>query len=410
MSHKLADEQLDDAYSDRGRGRDDAGCEIDLMLSNARLQPLADLSELCASAQPHAWRSKPRGSAMSSSSSERIAYSLVLPVFNEELVLPTLLARLDALLVLLDGPAEVIFVDDGSRDKSASIVAEKAQSDHRYRLVSLSRNFGHQIAITAGMDFARGDAVIVMDADLQDPPELVLQMIERWKSGFEIVYAERRSRQDETYFKRWTAGLFYRLLRRLAAVEIPANVGDFRLIDRKALEVCRRMRERDPFLRGMFAWMGFRQAAVTFDRPGRKLGETKYPFRKMVGLALHGVLGFSDIPLRLALWVGFIIAFIAGLSSLYIVALTFYDYTLVHGWASTMVLTSLLSGVNLFMIGVVGLYVGRIHTEVKQRPLYVIDRTVGLDIDDAFPDHREVACRRPCFQSDRAEMERHANI
>jgi dolichol-phosphate mannosyltransferase len=321
---------------------------------------------------------------MSRSSSERIAYSLVLAVFNEELVLPTLLARLDDLLLVLDGKAEVIFVDDGSRDKSTGIIAEKAQSDHRYRLVSLSRNFGHQIAITAGLDFAHGDAVIIMDADLQDPPELVLQMIERWKSGFEIVYAERRSREGETYFKRWTAAIFYSVLRRLAAVEIPANVGDFRLIDRKALEVCRRMRERDPFLRGMFAWMGFRQAAVTFDRPGRMLGGTKYPFSKMIGLALHGLLSFSDIPLRLALWVGFTIAFIAGLSALYIVALTFYDHTLVRGWASTMVLTSLLSGVNLFMIGVVGLYVGRIHTEVKQRPLYVIDRTVGLEIDDTF--------------------------
>jgi polyisoprenyl-phosphate glycosyltransferase len=185
------------------------------------------------------------------------------------------------------------------------------------------------------MDLASGDAVIIMDADLQDPPELVLQMIEQWKLGFEVVYAQRRSRQDETYFKRCTAGLFCSLLGRLAAVEIPPNVGDFRLVDRKALDVFLRMRERDPFVRGMFAWMGFRQAAIPYDRPGRKIGETKYPFRKMVSLALHGVLGFSDTPLRLALWVGFVISFVAGLSSLYIIALTFYDYKLVHGWAST---------------------------------------------------------------------------
>jgi dolichol-phosphate mannosyltransferase len=353
---------------------------------------------------------EPKVSAMLKSASERATYSLILPVCNEELVLPTLLARLDALLARLDGNAEVIFVDDGSKDKSAEIIEEKARLDDRYRLVYLSRNFGHQIAITAGMDFASGDAVIIMDADLQDPPEVVLQMVERWKSGFEIVYAERSSRQDETYFKRWTAGLFYRLLRQLAAVEIPPNVGDFRLVDRKALEVFRRMRERDPFVRGMFAWMGFRQAAVTYDRPGRKLGETKYPFGKMVALALHGVLGFSDTPLRLALWVGFVISFIAGLSSLYIIVLTFYDYTLVRGWASTMVLTSFLLGVNLFMTGVVGLYVGRIHTEVKRRPLYVIDRTVGLEIDDAFAGDREVAGRRPCSQTVCAEKERHANV
>src|SRR5262245_33425993 len=347
---------------------------------------------------------------MLKSASERATYSLILPVCNEELVLPTLLARLDALLARLDGNAEVIFVDDGSKDKSAEIIEKKARLDDRYRLVCLSRNFGHQIAITAGMDLASGDAVIIMDADLQDPPELVLQMVERWKSGFEIVYAERSSRQDETYFKRWTAGLFYRLLRQLAAVEIPPNVGDFRLVDRKALEVFRRMRERDPFVRGMFAWMGFRQAAVTYDRPGRKLGETKYPFGKMVGLALHGVLGFSDTPLRLALWVGFVISFIAGLSSLYIIVLTFYDYTLVRGWASNMVLTSFLLGVNLFMTGIVGLYVGRIHTEVKRRPLYVIDRTIGLEIDDAFPDDREVGRRRRSSQSDLGGPERNANI
>jgi polyisoprenyl-phosphate glycosyltransferase len=320
-------------------------------------------------------------------------YSLVLPIFNEELVLPQLFVRLDALLNQLDGNAEVIFVDDGSHDKSADIVAKKAEADNRYRLVSLSRNFGHQIAITAGMDLASGHAVIVMDADLQDPPDVVLEMIAKWKSGFQIVYAQRRSREGESVFKRWTAILFYRVLGKLAAVEIPPNVGDFRLVDRKAVKVFRAMRERDPFVRGMFAWMGFRQTAVPYDRPVRAIGETKYPFRQMAGLALHAVLGFSDVPLRLALWSGFVISFVAGLSSLYIIALALYDHTLVQGWASTMVVISFFAGVNLFTAGVIGLYVGRIHTEVKQRPLYVIDRIIGLDMESVMPDDRKMAPR-----------------
>jgi polyisoprenyl-phosphate glycosyltransferase len=322
------------------------------------------------------------------SQGDRIIYSLVLPIFNEELVLPRLFARLDSLLESLDAKTEIILVDDGSRDRSAEIVAGKARADERYRLISLSRNFGHQIAITAGMDAACGDAVIVMDADLQDPPELIHEMIAKWKSGFQIVYAQRRSRDGESAFKRLTANIFYRVLRSLAAVEIPPNVGDFRLVDRQAIDVFRVMRERDPFVRGMFAWMGFQQTAVVYDRPARSVGETKYPFRKMLALAIHGVLGFSDAPLRLALWMGFFISFAAGLSALYIVALTFYDHTLVQGWASTMVVISLLSGVNLFMTGIVGLYVGRIHTEVKRRPLYVVSRTVGLELESAYPDDR----------------------
>ena len=311
-----------------------------------------------------------------------IRYSLVVPVLNEEAALPLLFARLNALFDKLDGPGEVVFVDDGSTDRSAALIAEKATTDPRYRLISFSRTFGHQIAITAGMDVASGDAVIVLDADLQDPPELVLSMIERWKAGFEIVYAERISRQGETLVKRWTANSFYRILRMLASVDIPSNVGDFRLVDRKAVEVFRHMGERDPFVRGMFAWMGFRQTSVQYERPARTVGETKYPLHKMISLALHGVIGFSDVPLRLALWTGFAVSTIAGLLSIYIVVLTLYDHTLVPGWASTMVVVSFLSGINLFMTGVVGLYVGRIHAEAKRRPLYVIARTAVLKASD----------------------------
>jgi polyisoprenyl-phosphate glycosyltransferase len=310
---------------------------------------------------------------------DNVAYSIVIPIFNEESALPTLIDRLDAVLTRLDGPAEVIFVDDGSDDRSAAIVIDKAERDNRYRLVSFSRNFGHQVAIIAGMNLASGRAAIVMDADLQDPPELLLEMIAKWKSGYEIVVAERLSRKSESLFKRLSADLFYRVLRWLAAADIPRNVGDFRLVDRKALDVLKQMQERDPFVRGIFGWMGFRQTSIPFHRPGRAYGETKYSFHKMVGLSLHGIIGFSDTPLRLALWLGFGISAIAGFLCLYVITLTLYDHTLVQGWASTVVVISFLCGVNLLMTGIVGLYVGRIHTEVKNRPLYVITQMVGFE-------------------------------
>ena len=244
-------------------------------------------------------------------------YSLVVPIFNEEAVIPVLLRRLDALLDSLDAPSEVIVVDDGSRDTSAIVIEAKARADKRYRLIKLSRNFGHQIAITVGLDHAAGRAVIVMDADLQDPPEVVLEMIAKWKEGYDVVSAERASRQGESRFKRATADLFYRLMGKLGDVSTPRNAGDFRLVDRKALDCFLAMPERDRFVRGMFAWIGFRQGTVTFDRPPRAAGETKYSLRKMIGLAANGILSFSDAPLRLSLWAGGAVsalAFIYGLS------------------------------------------------------------------------------------------------
>src|SRR3984893_3118801 len=223
-----------------------------------------------------------------------IRYSIVVPVFNEAAVLPILLRRLAMLMEQLDGPAEAIFVDDGSSDCGPIVLQSLVRSDSRYRSIGLSRNFGHQVAITAGMDAAAGAAIIVMDADLQDPPEVVGAMIARWKEGFDIVYAKRLSREGESAFKRWTAGLFYRLLGRLTAIEIPSDVGDFRLIDRRVLEAFQAMPERDRFVRGMFAWLGFRQTEVGLPRPPRAAGNTKYPFWKMLGLAVNGGLGFFD--------------------------------------------------------------------------------------------------------------------
>jgi dolichol-phosphate mannosyltransferase len=319
-----------------------------------------------------------RGTIVTSQARPR--YSLVIPLYNEELVLPQLFAGIDALLDKLDAPAEVILVDDGSRDRSASLATLKSRNDPRYRFVGLSRNFGHQIAITAGMDHAQGDAVIVMDADMQDPPEIVLQLIAKWNEGFDVVYAQRLARDGESRFKRITADLFYRLIARLSTVEIPRNTGDFRLIDRAVLRAFGQMRERDRFVRGMFAWMGFRQTAVTFDRAARGAGETKYPLRKMVALAFNGIVGFSDAPLRLALWIGSAISAMAMLYGIYVIGLWLsHDASLVPGWSSTVVIVAFLSGVNMLMTGLMGLYVGRIYNEVKARPLYLVRDEHGFE-------------------------------
>jgi polyisoprenyl-phosphate glycosyltransferase len=315
----------------------------------------------------------------------RVRYSLVIPIYNEEAVLPLLVPRIRALLDRLEGSSEAIFVDDGSIDTSAIWMREMAAMEPRFRLIELSRNFGHQVAITAGMDAARGDAVVVMDADLQDPPDLVLDLVAKWREGFEIVYAKRVRRDGETRFKRFSASLFYRLLAKLTSVDVPRDVGDFRLIGRRALETFRQMPERDRFVRGMFAWMGFRQTAVSFDRLPRLAGETGYSWSKMIRLAANGVISFSDAPLRLALWLGTAVSLGAVGYGAYVIWLAFHDAALVSGWASTIVLLSLLSGVNLLMTGIVGLYVGRIHSEVKHRPLYVVGRAVG------FPDEFEAA-------------------
>ena len=316
---------------------------------------------------------------MPTSGTDEPVYSLVIPIFNEEAVLPLLLHRLDALLPRLDGPAEVIIVDDGSEDTGSIVAAARAREDSRFRYLALSRNFGHQVAITAGMDVARGEAVIVMDADLQDPPEVLLDLVAKWREGYEIVYARRLSRDGETRLKLWTAKLFYRALRMLTAVDIPENVGDFRLVDRRAVEAFRAMPERDRFVRGMFGWMGFRQTAVTFHRPSRAAGSTRYGWSKMIRLAFDGIVSFSDAPLRLALWLGTIVSVGSLAYGATIVWQSMHDAQFVAGWASTIVLLSLLSGVNLLMTGIVGLYVGRIHAEVKRRPLYVVGRQIGFN-------------------------------
>lgn len=306
-------------------------------------------------------------------------YSVVIPVFDERQTLPELFRRLQDLLDRLDGAGEVILVDDGSTDGSLEQMIEMSVQDRRFRVLGLSRNFGHQTAITAGLDFASGDAVIVMDADLQDPPEVALALAEQWRTGFDVVYAVRRSRRGENRFKRYTAAAFYRLMSKLAAVEIPEDTGDFRLVDRKALEAYKTMRESDRYVRGMFSWIGFRQTGVPYDRDERFAGRTKYPLRKMTSFALDGILSFSNAPLRLALGVGFAVSVVSFVFGLVAVVLKLAGAFTVPGWASIVVVTSFIGGVQLVVLGVVGEYVGRIYDETKKRPLYIVDRSAGFD-------------------------------
>jgi glycosyltransferase involved in cell wall biosynthesis len=305
-------------------------------------------------------------------------YSIVLPVYDEEESLPELYERVTWLLERLDGDAEVILVDDGSRDDSFALMLDMNQRDPRFKLLQLSRNFGHQVAITAGLDFAAGRAVIVMDSDLQDPPEAVLAMAERWREGFDVVYGVRRERRGETRFKRVTAAAFYRLLQRLADVEIPPDAGDFRLLDRKALDAYLAMREHDRYVRGMVSWVGFNQIGVAYNRDERRAGTTKYPLRKMMKFAADGIVSFSNAPLRLALALGFIVSVSSFVYGFVAILLKVTGAFTVPGWTSIIFVTSFLGGVQLIVLGVVGEYVGRTYLEAKRRPLYVVNRSAGL--------------------------------
>ena len=309
---------------------------------------------------------------------EPVKYSIVIPVYNEEESFPALVRRLREVLDQLDGPAEVVLVDDGSRDGSYELMVAVNRQDPRFKVLQLSRNFGHQIAITAGMDVAAGQAVIVMDADLQDPPEVILDMAARWREGYEVVYAVRAQREGETPFKRKTATLFYGLQRRLADIDQPVEVGDFRLVDRKALDAFLLMRERNRYVRGMFSWVGYRQTAVPYVRASREAGESKYPLRKMIRLALDGFVGFSTAPLRFALTLGLLMAAASVLYGITAIAVKLSGMAVVPGYASLLVTITFLAGVQLMVIGMVGQYVGRIYDEVRARPLYLVREARGF--------------------------------
>jgi polyisoprenyl-phosphate glycosyltransferase len=309
---------------------------------------------------------------------ETVKYSIVIPIYNEEESFPALVKRLREVMDQLDGPTEVVLVDDGSRDASYQLMTEVNGEDPRFKIVQLSRNFGHQIAITAGMDVAAGQAVIVMDADLQDPPEVILQMAARWQEGYEVVYAVRERREGETLFKRKTATIFYGIQRRLAEIDQPMEVGDFRLVDRKALDAFLQMRERNRYVRGMFSWVGFRQTAVPYTRASREAGESKYPLRKMMGLALDGFVGFSTAPLRFALTAGVVMALGAFVYGIVAIAMKLAGVPFVSGYASLLVAITFLAGVQLVVIGMVGQYVARIYDEARARPLYLVREARGF--------------------------------
>jgi len=309
---------------------------------------------------------------------EPVKYSIVIPLYNEEGILPVLVERLQEIIAKFDGPAEVVMVDDGSRDATYQLAMETSAKDPRFKLIQFSRNFGHQMAITAGMDAASGDAVIIMDADLQDPPYVVLQMIEKWKEGYEVVYGLREHREGERLFKTATASAFYGLLHRIADVDTPVDVGDFRLVDRKALNAFLQMRENNRYVRGMFSWVGFRQTGVSYTREERLAGKTHYTLSKMVKLASNGILGFSSAPLRLALNVGVFLAIASVIYGVVAIALKLAGVTLVPGYASLLFAVTFLSGIQLAVLGVVGLYVGRIYDEARGRPLYVVRERQGF--------------------------------
>ena len=302
--------------------------------------------------------------------------SYVFPVFNEagnidrlySTICETITTRVD------EYDFELIFINDGSRDGSLDRLLALQSADPRVSVIDFSRNFGHQLAVTAGLDHAHGDAIIIMDSDLQDPPTVSLELIDKWRSGYDVVYAQRRTRKDGA-FKRLTANIFYRLLSRLSDIDIPRNTGDFRLIDRKVVDQLKRFHEHDRFLRGLISYVGFRQTAVLFDRDERHAGETGYPLAKMIKFALDGIFGFSSAPLKLITRVGY---FISGLSFAGIIYALYVRFLMpdqaVSGWTFTVIAILFIGGVQLIMLGILGGYIGRIYTESQGRPLYIIDR------------------------------------
>jgi len=303
---------------------------------------------------------------------ERPTYSIVIPIFNESGNIPELYSRLREVMETTGEDWELVMVDDGSRDESREMIRELADEDPRVRPVIFARNFGHQIAVTAGLDYSRGEAVIIIDADLQDPPEVILDLIAKWKEGYQVVYAVRSKREGETWFKLFTAAAFYRLIQRITDVNIPMDTGDFRLLDRKVVEVMGEMRERHRFLRGMSVWVGFDQTGVEYERAERYAGETKYPLSKMIRFASDAITSFSYFPLQLAMYLGF---FAAGLSTIAIpivIVLRLAGWHAFQGQASTLIAVLFLGGVQLISLGILGEYVGRLYDEAKGRPLYIV--------------------------------------
>jgi len=312
-----------------------------------------------------------------------VKYSLVIPVYNEEKTILELYRRVVAVINQLDGSVQLVFVNDGSRDRSLQILRDLHQKDSRVCYLSLARNFGHQIAVTAGLNFVHGQVIVILDADLQDPPELIPDMIEKWRQGYQVVYAQRTQRRQENWFKRFTAYFFYRLLKRLADVEIPTDTGDFCLIDRQVVDVLNSMPERNRYIRGLRSWVGFQQTAIRFEREQRFAGEVKYTFGKSLALAVNGLVSFSKVPLRLSTYVGLLAAIVAILMALLVIYWRiFVPHSPLTGFTIILVAIFFLGAVQLVSIGILGEYVGRIYEEVKGRPLYTLAEIGGFSSQD----------------------------
>ena len=311
--------------------------------------------------------------------SSRPLLSVVVPVYNEEQVIEALHSRLLQVLSPSIASFEIVFVNDGSKDRTAALLDAICTSDPRFKALHFSRNFGHQAAVTAGLHSVTGNVVVVIDADLQDPPELIHDMLAKWHEGFDVVYAQKSRRKGVGPLKRTAYYLYYRILGGLTDVEVPPDTGDFCLMDRKIVDLLNAMPERNRYVRGLRAWLGFRQTAILFDRPARFAGETKYPFRRMVALAVDGILSLSKAPLRLAMYFGFFASVVSfALLIYFVLERLFGSGDLLRGWASTIVVILFLGGVQLICLGVIGEFIGRIYDEVKQRPLYIVGRSTGF--------------------------------
>ena len=304
-----------------------------------------------------------------------IEISVVIPVFNEQEIITELHNRLQASVSSITSNYELIFVNDGSKDFTLLKLIELAEHDSRVKYISFSRNFGHQIALSAGLDHCKGKAVVLIDGDLQDPPELIPAIYKKYIEGYEVVYARRTKRRGETLFKRTTAKLFYRIMKRMTLFDFPLDVGDFRLIDRKIVEYLKQMPEQNKFLRGQIAWLGFRQTFVDYERDGRKAGQTGYPLVKMIRLALDGITAFSDAPLRLVTNLGLSISLFAFVIILYALYSHYFLHQTITGWTSLIISSMFIGGIQLLSIGIIGEYISRINSNVRNRPLYIVEKT-----------------------------------
>lgn len=309
----------------------------------------------------------------------QIRYSIVAPCYNEEDSLRELHRRISEVMDQTGDSWELVLINDGSQDRTGPIMRQLHAIDSRVHYIDFARNFGHQIAVTAGLDYAQGEAVIIIDADLQDPPELILEMIQKWKEGFKVVYAVRRERKGEGWFKLITAKLFYRLIYRITDVNIPMDTGDFRLMDRQVVDNLKQMKERHRFIRGMTSWVGFEQTGVYYTRAERFAGETKYPLRRMVKFAWDAITGFSFAPLQIATYMGFATAAVSALLILLVIIARLSGSHGFLGQATTLVMVLFLGGVQLISLGIIGEYLGRIYDEVKGRPIYIVNEAIGFD-------------------------------